>query len=229
VLVAAVVATAVVYSPFLDVDRIDIIGSTKLTPAQLAARTGVKIGSPMVFVDPGRLADELRRDPHFLRVAVTRQFPSRVSIRLTDRQPLARVAGPKLGVIVGEGGIVMDVARGDEFLRTINVDRDPTTKPGARLPEHLAAAVDVAGSMGLELAVKIRSITITPSGELVFELTSGGKVLFGTTDDADRKLSATRTMLGSQVDTRGVCQLDVRVPSAPTMRRNPDCASSTQP
>ena len=133
------------------------------------------------------------------------------------------MAGPTLGVIVGEAGVIIAVARGDEFLRTIEVAEDPPTKPGSRLPAPLAAAVDVMGSMSFELAIQIEKVRITPEGELVFELGDDRTVLFGTVADADKKLLTAKTMLGPQIDNSGLCQLDVRVPTAPTIRRKPAC------
>ncbi|MFN8053346.1 MAG: FtsQ-type POTRA domain-containing protein [Acidimicrobiales bacterium] len=222
-LLLAVVGAGAVYSPLLDVDRIDIIGTKQLGLAELAEKTGLRIGDPITLLDVGAVESTLRRDPRFVRVVVERQFPSRVSIRVTDRRAIARVAGPHRGVIVGEGGVIIAVARGDEFLRTIEVSTDPPTRPGRRLSAPLAAAVDVMGAMSYEIAVQIEKMSITPEGELVFDLGDHRTVLFGSVADADKKLLTVKTMLGPQVDTSGLCQLDVRVPSAPTIRRKPDC------
>lgn len=79
------------------------------------------------------------------------------------------------------------------------------------------------GSMGFEIAVQIQKMRITPEGELIFDLGEGRTVLFGGVDDAERKLLSIRTMLGPQVDHSGLCELDVRVATAPTIRRDPDC------
>jgi len=222
-LVVGAGAVGVLNSPALDVDHIDIVGSEQLTLAQLRARTGLGLGSPLAFVDPHRVEARLRTDPRFVRVVVIRRFPSTVSIRLTDRRAIAVVVGPRRGLVVGEDGVVIAKARGDELLRHVEVRDDPTTEVGGRLPAPLAAAVDVMGSMSFEIAVQIQRMSITPEGELVFDLGDGRTALFGAVDDAERKLLAIKTMLGPQVDLRDVCELDVRVPTAPTMRRNPDC------
>lgn len=222
-------AVGVTYSPLLDVDRIDIIGSDLLDLDGLRDATGVGVGSPIVFVDPGEVETKLRDDPRFSRVAVARQFPSSVSIRLTERRAIARVAGPTLGVVVGEGGVVISVARGDELLRRIDVDEDPTTRPGGRLNAPLAAAVDVVGAMSFEVTAQIFGVRVASDGQLTFDLGDGRTVLFGPIEDVEAKLLAVRTMLGPQIDTRGLCQLDVRVPTAPTMRRDPDCDAPVEP
>ena len=222
VLVGAGVVGAA-YSPLLDVDDISIVGSDQLDLDGLAARTGVRIGDPILFVDPASVAAELRDDPRFVRVVVQRRFPDSISVRLTDRRAIAVVVGPTRGVVVGEGGVIIAVATGDEFLQHVEVTEDPPVKVGSRLSPPLAAAVDVMGSMSFEIAVQIQKMSITAEGELVFDLGEKRTVLFGTVEDAERKLLATKTMLGPQIDLRGVCQLDVRVPTAPTMRRNPDC------
>lgn len=223
VVVLAGAGYVLLHSPLLDVDTISVVGSDRLSLDELEDRTGVGIGSPLAFVDPAAVEAELRKDPRFVRVVVNRTFPSSLSVRLTDRRAIAVVVGPTRGVVVGEDGVIIAVARGDEFLQHVEVQDDPPTEVGSRLPPALAAAVDVMGSMSFEIAVQIRKMSITAEGELVFDLGEDRTVLFGTVDDAERKLLATRTMLGPQIDLRGVCRLDVRVPTAPTMRRDPDC------
>lgn len=225
--VLAAVATAaagvgVAASPLLDVDRIEIIGSDQLTLADVAG-AGLSVGDPMLTVDADDVAARLGRDPRFVRVAVSQRFPSEVAIRVTDRRRIARVAGPTRSAIVGEGGIVIAPARGDEFVRTVEVTSDPPVRPGRRLDDDLAEAIDVVGAMPIELAFQVTSVRITDDLELTFELASDRVLLFGTVEHADRKLLTATTMLGPQIDLAGVCLVDVRVPSAPTMRRNPAC------
>lgn len=216
-------AYVAVQSSALDVDHIEIVGSELLTRADVARLADVRIGDPMVFVAPDDVRADLAGDPRFVRVVVQRRFPSTISVRVTDRRAIAVVDGPTRGVVVGEDGVIIAVARGDELMRHVQVSEDPPKRPGRRLSAPIAAAVDVMGSMSFEIAVQIVGMRITPEGELIFDLGEGRTVLFGTVEDAERKLLATRTMLGPQVDTSELCQLDVRVPTAPTIRRDPDC------
>ena len=222
-LVGAGAAVGAVRSPLLDVERIEIVGSTLLTEADVASVGHVRRGDPILLLDVADAERRLRRDPRFVRVVVQRRFPATVSIRVTDRRPIAVVIGPSRGVVVGEGGTIIGVAAGDELLRHVEVSDDPPITPGRRLSPPLAAAVDVMGSMGFEIAVQIQKMRITPEGELIFDLGEGRTVLFGGVDDAERKLLSIRTMLGPQVDHSGLCELDVRVATAPTIRRDPDC------
>lgn len=215
-------AVGVAASPLLDVDRIEIIGSSTLTLGDVAD-AGLATGDAMVLVDVAEVADRLRSDPRFVRVAVAQRYPGEVSIRVTDRPPIARVVGPARSLLVAEGGVIIREGRDDDFIQTVRVDRDPRGRPGGRLSTELAEAVDVVRSLPTELAFQVTSVRITDSHELVFELGDDRVLLFGTVTDADRKLTTAATMLGPQVDLRGVCQVDVRVPSAPTMRRNPSC------
>lgn len=218
-----------VYSPLLDIDRIDIIGSDTLNVEELARVGGIEPGDPMLMTSLGEVEDRLGSDPRFERVTVERKWPNTVSIRVSDRRVLAALDGPNRSVVIGEGGIVMRETGDDEFLGRIQIATDIDTEVGERLPDALAAAVEVVTRLPFEVGWNVAQTVINDEGEIVFTMTDDTVAVFGTVENADAKVQSLVTMLTSNVDRHGVCRIDVRVPSAPTVRRHPNCALPPRP
>ena len=222
-------AVVAAYSPLLDIDHLHLVGSDILTAAELESLTGLSTGDPMLTTRLSAVSEALAADPRFLRVDVSRSWPNAVTIRTTDRRFVAALDGPTRSVIVGEGGVIVRESAEGDFIRRVAVAEDPSGKPGDRLPDALAAAIDVIGTLPYEISSQIETVTINVEGEIVLSLTSGATVLFGTVEGAADKVQSVLTMLTSNVDRDGVCQIDVRVPHAPTMRRQPNCIPLTRP
>lgn len=222
-LVAVLGAIGIIYSPVLDVDMISVAGTDRLGDVDIVSVAQVRRGEALALLDVDAAQRRLADDPRILRARVTRRYPGTVEFRITERRAVARVAGPTLGIVAGEGGVVIGLARGDEELRTVEVASDPSTKVGARLEGSQAQAIDLIGSIPREISDQIEHVRIDRSAQLEFELKSGGVVLFGSVADAELKLLSMRTMLGPQLDHDQVCQLDVRVPTLPTVRRGAAC------
>ncbi|NLA36343.1 MAG: FtsQ-type POTRA domain-containing protein [Actinobacteria bacterium] len=222
-------AVLAVYSPLLDVDRIDIIGSSTLSANELARISGLELGDPMLATKLGEVEEALAADPRFERVTVERKWPNAVSVRVSDRRVLAALDGPSRSVVIGEGGIVMRDTEPEDFIGRIQIAADVDTEVGDRLPDALAAAVEVVTRLPFEVGWNVASTVINDEGELVFTLTDDTVVVFGTVENADAKVQSVVTMLTSNVDRRGVCRIDVRVPSAPTVRRQPNCELPPRP
>ena len=224
VVLMALAVPAVLNSRFLDLDQVQVIGAPTVTPDVVARLGGVSLGEPLMSLHAGAIEKRLRSQPRFSRVAVQVHLSGVLEVRLTERTTIARVVGPRRSVIAGEGGIVIDLARGDEPLPVIETPADPPIRPAARLATDIANAVDLIGSMPSGLRSGVERLVVGTNGQFTVHLTGKRTVLFGTVDDADIKIVAMETMLGPAVDNSGVCQLDIRVPGSPTMRRTPNCA-----
>ena len=223
VVFVALAVPALLNSRLLDLDRVEVIGAPTVTPDVVARLGGVHLGEPLMSLHVGEIEKRLRSQPRFSRVAVQVHLSGVLEVRLTERVTIARVAGPRRSIIAGEGGIVIDLARGSEPLPVIEAPSDPPIRRGARLATDMANAVDLIGSMPSGLRSSIERVVVGPNGQFTVRLTGKRTVLFGTVDGADTKIVAMETMLGPAVDNSGVCQLDIRVPGSPTIRRTPDC------
>ncbi len=226
----AVVALFVaLHSPLIDVDRITIVGSDSLDLAEVERVTGLALGDSMITTRLGEVEAALGADPRFGRVAVERAWPNEVRIRVTDRPLVAAVTNTERSFIVAKGGVVVREAHETDYIRRVLVHDDLDVEVGGALPPAIGAAVDIVASLPFAVTAQIAEIEFSEAGELIFTLTNDATVLFGTVDKAPAKVSSLTTMLTSNVDRTGVCQIDVRVPRAPTMRRSPNCHPPVRP
>lgn len=88
------------------VNRIEVIGNQHYDKATVLARSGVQLGSPLLWVTRWQFS-ALARDPWIARIRVIRHFPDTLSIHVWEREPFV-VAGDT--VYAFDGTILPDVA-----------------------------------------------------------------------------------------------------------------------
>lgn len=215
-------------TPLLDVDHIEIIGSTSDAPLRDAlADAGLQPGRALVDVDLGGAEEVLLALPSVAEVRVERVWPGTVEVDVVERAPVAVVSVAGGEALVAADGIVVDVLALDP------VAAGPATAGLARIEGTSSLAAGDQFEAGDLLAVAaalpdpIRSMVaaIGPgesSGEVELRLAGGGTVRIGATDQLDAKLVAAVTVL-TQVDARCLAVLDVRVPSVATVTRAAGC------
>ena len=98
IVVALAVAWALIASPFLDVDRIEVKGATQTSIADIERASGIDRGDPMVWLDTGEAADGIDALPWVRAAHVHREWPGTVRITVTERVAVAWVdaSGPTL-------------------------------------------------------------------------------------------------------------------------------------
>lgn len=216
-------------TPLLDVDHVRVEGAGRLTPAEVAAvaaGAGAGRGAPLVSVDTGAVERALAALPAVADAEVARRFPGTVVIRVTEREPVAAVAGTAGRVaLVAADGVVVDVgvpADGHRLPVLEGVDAVEEAGEVVTAEPLLAAAAAVAGgSEAVQAAVE--AVAVGPEeGEVQLRLAAGGAVRLGTPADLDAKVAAVAAVL-EQADLACLATLDVRVPIAPAVTREEGC------
>ncbi len=136
VVVTACAGWGLTRSPLLDLDRIEVVGASHVTAQQVRAASGLGLGEALTDVDGARAARAIGALPWVQRAVVARHWPSRVTIRITERSAVAAAAaGLDRFALVDKSGQVLEV-----------VDRlppggiqlaglPPAGPPGSRLDE----------------------------------------------------------------------------------------------
>jgi hypothetical protein len=130
-------------------------------------------------------------------------------------------------VVVDRTGQQLELVaeRADHFLPVSGVEASGV--PGQPVDEVGRSVVTLAD--GLSPAVAGASSTIVVvDGLLALDLTVGGRAVIGDVRDLDAKLLALETVL-QRVDLTCVEVIDVRVPSAPTVRRTTVAGAEEEP
>jgi cell division protein FtsQ len=224
--VAVLVAVAT-RTPLLDVDQVEVAGAERITTADVdavLAGAGLHAGDPLLEVDLGQARLALEALPGVVEADVQRRWPGTIVVDLVERTPVAAVAVAGGTALVGADGIVVAVA-------------DPASLAGltgvvpVAGPADLAAGdrYDAAGLLAVAAAVPdvLRPLIagIGPGegeGAVELALVDGGVIRLGAADQLATKLVAAATVL-TQVDTACLATVDVRVPSAPAVTREPGC------
>ncbi len=212
VVVLAVVAAgaAVALSPLLSVHTLVVRGAGGDRAAILRA-SGIGTGDPMVLVSTGGAAAAIERLPWIQTASVARDFPTTVTITVTERTPVAWApSGPGRYSLVDASGQVTAV----------------TTTPPLTLPElagvsgvpapgrHLAAGTaETAAALSPALRAKVTTIVVLPTTGITALIAGGPQLRFGDATQLPAKAQAAAYVLGALVHPASY--IDVSVPSAP--------------
>ena len=193
--------------------RIEVTGAVHLTRAEVLRAAGVSGSTNVVWTAPARVAASLESNPWIASATVTRDLPSTLRIRVTERTPASAVLVGSTWFLLAGDGIVLGPARGRSHLPAL-----PTTDRltvGDRAAA-LAVPAAVAGSMDSWLRRRVAAVIPGTDGTVELALASGARVLFGTPSEVRAKDQALVGVL-SWAAARGtrLGTIDVRSPIAP--------------
>jgi cell division protein FtsQ len=209
VVTIAGLAAAVVYSPLLAVNQIEVRGAGP-TRATVLAATHLAAGAPILFVDAGGAAAAARRLPAVESAHVERSFPHTVTVTVTLRVPVAWAPLNPGAALVDAHGIVISRAPAAPLGLPELVGLTKVPSPGGRVaplaPATLAAALVPA------LPGRVVGVMIGPTG-LTAGVIAGPQLRFGDTTALAAKARTAAALLGALVAP--ATYLDISVPAAP--------------
>ena len=222
VLVLGVVAAAVwlvFFSSVLAVSGVQVVGTHLLGSDTVRATAAVPTGTPLATADLGSVTARLQRLPAVQSVDVTRSWPDKVRIAVTERQavavvePGARVGGAADGAqgsgirgVAADGVVFRRYATRPAGLPVIRMDRRVDTAA-------LREAATVAGSMPAALAAKVAFVQVRTVDSITLKLRDGHDVAWGSARESVAKAKVLSALL-----TRHATSYDVRVPGWPIIR-----------
>lgn len=221
-------------SSLFSVKTIEVSGSSHYTKAALIHQSGVQIGSPLTEVNPVLVAKRLGSLPWNGPVIVSKKWPNRLVIRVSERIPVGVVpeSGQALLLVDRFGRVLQNESSANShnwirlcLVRSITSSKDlspnslcpaQSTIPGAFLPSQFGPLLSLAWALHSNPVASFSELAMSSSGELDGELTSGLAVRFGTLSQLSQKLRALQLLL-SQASTAGYSTIDLTVPHAPVL------------
>jgi len=210
-LLLGVVAGAVwlvFFSSVLAVSGVTVEGTRVLASSAVRSAAGVPLGGPLATADLGAVTARVERLPAVRSVDVSRSWPDRVRIAVTERRAVAAVRrgdGPLRGV--DEQGVVFrGFARPPHGLPVIRMHHG-----AAR--EALAEAATVAASLPADVARRVAEVEVRTVDTISLRLHNGRLVRWGSADDSADKGRVLAVLLG-----RRASFYDVSVPGEPVIR-----------
>ena len=213
-------------SPLLDVDRVQVQGAEMSGADVVEKAAGIDRGEAMVTLKLSRVAAAVEALPWVATATVTRHWPGTGSVEVSERRPLAVVAGTDGSWVLVDGdgrqlafaddGVLPDLAR------IVGLDVEPQL--GTTLGEKAGAALELARLLPTALPGVVAQVAATDGGfEMTLAQRAGGATLVRFGDSA--RLADKVDALTALVDAGVLATLpppsviDVRVPDAPVLTR----------
>jgi cell division protein FtsQ len=208
---------AVLHSPLLSARVVKISGATHESRAEVLSVTGLGAHPPLIDINTAADTAALERLPWVASASVARDWPTGVTVTLTERQPLAAVARPGGGVALVDthGRVVADATTAPGGLAPLALN-GPAPAPGADLPAADAPLLAAARALPVSLLPRVQLMSMRPGEGLTLQLHAGPLVVLGGTSALAAKMTSLVTLLDRAV-LSGVKQVDLRVATAPVL------------
>ena len=206
-------------SPWFTVEAIDLYGTDRVTPAEVA-RLGSIAGSNLFLLDPVRAADRIRVGTMARRVEVSRWLPNRVAVTIEERTAWAVWRTAAANYLIDEEGVVLGPTSQLPPLPSLFDVEHHVLDPGARVD---ASAITLAQQLREVLPARIGKRPVRFEygryGGVKAILEEGGEVRFGTADDLEYKIATLQAMLAdAAAGNRTITYADLRLATRPYYR-----------
>jgi len=176
-------------SPLLSVRKVEVEGVVYANPELVASIVDSIDGEPILTVDLDAAEDKLLMIPWVRQARVSMHLPSRVTIEVVERTPIAffrSVDG--FNRVIDRDGRVLDVIEGDPVDFTPIIGTGPNLSAGQNTEQPFLGAAELINALPSELRSRLLTVTVSPEGEVSLALTNDVEVLFGRPDDFQVKL-----------------------------------------
>ena len=213
-------------TPLFGLSAVRVDGTQAVAEAEVLEASRVRIGEPYLGLDLVAIRDRVAALPRVAAVQVHRDYPSSLRIAVTERPPVAIVSSGSVFWLVAADGTVLAqrASRPADLPYVAQVPLPDGVGAGTRLPpgNELTNALTALGGMAPQLKRQVAGVNARSLDSLEFTLKDGSAVLYGLAVDQPAKDAAVllirRTL---KKDGREAQRIDVRNPSAPTVRASP--------
>jgi cell division protein FtsQ len=210
-LLLAAVAWGVSVSPFFDVDHVRVLGTSRLTAAQIQTAAGVHSGDAMLWIDTSGAVRGIEALPYVRSAKLQREWPDTVRITVQERTPVAWIEGSGGKVLVDRTGRVLEAVAAAPPAMPQLIGAKVVPPPGGRI--DAVGAARVAGALTGLAAAGTTSVETTDHG-ILLHLAGGPEVRMGEATGIGVKIRAGLAVLNA-CDGKPVTYVDVSVPTNP--------------
>jgi len=189
VVASVIIVLLLLTSPLLSVRKVDVEGVVYANPELVASIVDSIDGEPILTVDLDAAENKLLLIPWVRQARVSMHLPSRVTIEVVERSPIAffrSVDG--FNRVIDRDGRVLDVIEGDPVDFTPIIGTGPNLSAGQNTEQPFLGAAELINALPSELRARLLTVTVSPEGEVSLALTNDVEVLFGRPDDFQVKL-----------------------------------------
>ena len=190
-----------------------VTGNLHLTSDQVATIAGLTDRTNVLWASSSTIVRRLEANPWVFSARVERTLPGGITVRITERVPVAILAGAH--VIVAADGVVLGPATGPVRLPTIQ-----GTVRGGSPPrvQGAPAGLGVAAAIPWPAREDVKLIAIAPDGQITLTLAGGIDVLYGDATEFMAKGAALQAVLGwADRNHMRPRTIDLHAPDAPAI------------
>jgi cell division protein FtsQ len=188
-----------------------VTGNLHLASDEVATIAGLTDRTNVLWVSSSTIVRRLEANPWVLSARVERTLPGGITVRITERVPVAILAGSHL--IVAADGVVLGPATGPVRLPTIQGTVQGGSPPRVK---GAPAGLGVAAAIPWPAREDVKLIAIAPDGQITLTLAGGIDVLYGDATQIAAKGRALQAVLDwadrNHVRPRTI---DLHAPDAP--------------
>lgn len=198
---------AIYFSPWLRTESVRVEGTSLVSREQVLATAKVPVGEALMSVDITAVERRVESLAAVKDVDVTRSWPHSVSIKVTERVPVAVLE-------LGGRRLALDAA-GTAFTAPARVRAGlPRMRVGATADrDALQEGASVITALAPDVARMVDYLEVRTIDEIVLHLRGGRLVRWGSAEQSSDKARVLLALL-----TRDARVYDVSVPGAPTTR-----------
>jgi cell division protein FtsQ len=210
VLAVALVAAGawvVLWSSYVTVRGVEVTGNAEVGRDRVERAAAVPTGTPLARVDLAAIRARVEAIPAVRRAEVSRSWPHRVHVAVTERVPVAVVnRGDGLEALDADGAVFGSYAARPRGLALVRTQPDTPA-------EALAEGGKVVGALPRSVASKLDTIEVDSIDKITLLLRNGKRVVWGSAEDSGQKGEVLAVLL-----RRPGQVIDVSVPGRPTTR-----------
>jgi cell division protein FtsQ len=200
---------AVWYSSLLEVEGVEVRGTTDLTTHDITRAAEVPLGEPLARVDLEAVERKVGSLAPVRSVEVSRQWPHDVLIEIEEREPVAVVRmGDLLRNLDGEGVVFGDRRRPPGDLPMVETATDTSG-------DALREAATVAGALEPAFLASVDHLEVATVDQITLVLRDGRVVRWGNAEQSEEKAEVLAALLPRRAEV-----YDVSVPESPTAGPN---------
>jgi cell division protein FtsQ len=210
VLVVALLAGAVwlvFFSSYVTVQSAQVTGNSSISSARIARAADVPTGTPLARVNLDAIRKRVEAIPAVRRAEISRSWPHRVHVAVTERIPLAVVnRGNGLQALDEDGVTFGRYAKRPPGLPLVRTQPDTPA-------EAMAEGGKVIASLPSTIAGRVDTVEVDSIDQISLVLRNGRRVVWGSAEDSAQKAEVLAVLLRRPSQT-----IDVTVPGRPTTR-----------
>lgn len=195
-------------TPLFEVKRIEVTGTSVLTPDEVAALGEDAVGRSVLGADLDAIAAAVAKLAPVASVEVTREWPDAVSVAVTEREPYMAVpVDDETFLMVDSEGVVFDETAAPPG----SIWRVELAEPG---PDDLATieTLTVLQSLPAALADEVEHVAAPSPAGITLYLEDGRTLRWGDGSESEQKAEVADRLLAG-----GYEHVDVSAPDAPTV------------